>query len=525
MFRSSVDNTIMYTPDDIVLFRESPFAAWMERLTLENPDHGIPPDLNSTPPRNQPERQDDIAATLRAEGRNVVQIDWEQNEPERRAATLEAMRAGADFIVHGQLTVGTLSGCASLLMRTSGYSSLGDFLYIPCETRSSNTLQSAFRLCFIAELLHHVQGQLPPQLLLIRDGAEVVPLQTDEHIHYFRAVLRRFTPAMATFRKHRMPDPVESSHFGRWAECASEVIKQRARSEQLRSEEDESEPATEAHSELPQRKVAQGGVPAPREHSEPERQRFGSVAFERSTVPDVHAAGGVLSPHTLAEQARMLSPGSFRASAPVGHTPNLAGYAGQHSVSSFASGRSGGHNRRSSDAALENLEFIGSSPNKMFSDIEPLANRVDIPPAAPLRAPAPSLREAVKPSAGIPDFDQRPVSTRLPDLEPKAPVFLPPDQIRVTDPPDERLKPHTRVGNIDEMHRGARSVIDMDSAPAATLAPVVQRAEAEFERLIKEDPVFRNAEVNRPKPQLQEAPTQASPFSNSLMTSENFSES
>ena len=33
---------------------------------------------------------------------------------------------------------------------------------------------------------------------------------------------------MAAFRKHRMPNPTESCHFGRWAECASEVLRQRA---------------------------------------------------------------------------------------------------------------------------------------------------------------------------------------------------------------------------------------------------------------------------------------------------------
>ena len=43
MYRYSVDNAITYSSEDFVLFREAPFACWMERLTLENPDHGIPP--------------------------------------------------------------------------------------------------------------------------------------------------------------------------------------------------------------------------------------------------------------------------------------------------------------------------------------------------------------------------------------------------------------------------------------------------------------------------------------------------
>jgi hypothetical protein len=520
MYRSSVDNTITYTPDDIVLFRESPFAAWMERLTLENPDHGIPPDLNSSPPRDRPGRQDDIVATLRAEGRNVAQIDWEQDEPARRAATLEAMRAGADFIVHGQFTVGTLSGTASLLMRTSGYSALGDFLYIPCETHSTDTLQSAFRLCFIADLLHQVQGQLPPQLLLIRGGAEVVPLQTEDHIHYFRAVLRRFTQAMATFRKHRMPDPAESSHFGRWGDCASEVIRQRAHSEQRRAEEATAAPEQEEEAEVEQLRVANGAVSASLEGREPVRNAAVSTALAGSVAKESSVASSRASGHTLAEQARMLSPGMFRVSKPPGHTPNLADYSRDQQPSPVAQGRQPGHNRRSSDAALENLEFIGSSPERMVLGIEPSLRHTESGPVAP----PPTLREGVTADVPFHQPESRPGPTRLPDLEPKAPVFLPPDYTRAHEPPDERLKPHPRVGS--EASRGTRSVIDLDGAPAPTLAPVVQRAEAEFERLIKEDPVFRSAELSRPKvQQVEEEPAALSPFSNSLMTGENFSES
>ena len=56
MYRYSVDNAITYTPEDFVLFREAPFACWMERLTLENPEHGIPPDAGSNPPGSNEER-------------------------------------------------------------------------------------------------------------------------------------------------------------------------------------------------------------------------------------------------------------------------------------------------------------------------------------------------------------------------------------------------------------------------------------------------------------------------------------
>ena len=248
MYRYHVDNAVTYTPDDLALFRESPFALWMERLTLENPDHGILPDLHPGDPAHTEQQRNNIVETLRAEGRQVALIDSEFDESERRVATLAAMRDGADFIVNGQLAVDALSGSANLLMRTSGYSELGDFLYIPCETQTRNHFHSAFRLSFAANLLHSLQGQLPPQMLVIRDGAELVPLQTEDHIYYYLAVQKRFFHAMKTFRKHRMPDPVESSHFGRWSACASEVLKQRGLREQYQADELQAEEEAAAKS-------------------------------------------------------------------------------------------------------------------------------------------------------------------------------------------------------------------------------------------------------------------------------------
>jgi len=252
MYRYSADNAVTYTSEDFVLFRESPFACWMERLTLENPEHGILPDSGSSPPRNGLQRQDDIAQTLRAAGKAVELIDWDRDEPGRRLATLAAMRRGGDFIVNGQLALGPLADGANLLMRTSGYSELGNFLYLPCDTQAKTTLHSAFRLCFLADLLHSLQGQLPHQMLIIRNGGELVKLNTEDHIYHYRAVKQRFMTAMREFRKHRMPDPAESSHFGRWSDCAHEVIKQRALNAEAPAVDEAVAEENLLHDEVPQ---------------------------------------------------------------------------------------------------------------------------------------------------------------------------------------------------------------------------------------------------------------------------------
>lgn len=228
MYLYSVDRTLTFTSEDMVLFKESPFASWMERLTIENPAHGVAPDPGSAEPGDSASRQDAVAAVLARNGRQVTLVDWEAPEALRRSDTLAAMRSGAEFIVNGQLAVGPLAASSQLLMRTRGYSELGNHLYIPCDTQGKTSQHDAFRLCFIADLLHSLQGVLPPKMVIFRAGGQALHLNTEDHIYHYRAVKQHFMAAQREFRKHRMPDPALSVHFGRWRDCANAVLRQRA---------------------------------------------------------------------------------------------------------------------------------------------------------------------------------------------------------------------------------------------------------------------------------------------------------
>tara|TARA_R110001599_G_scaffold353231_1_gene590992 strand:- start:69168 stop:70745 length:1578 start_codon:yes stop_codon:yes gene_type:complete len=418
MYRYSVDNAVTYTSEDCVLFRESPFACWMERLSLENPDHGIPPDVGTLAPGDTTEPQDDMADTLRTEGKNVRLIDWDLDEPERRTATLEAMRKGADFIVNGQLALGPLSGRANLLVRTSGYSELGDYLYIPCSTQTTAGQHAEFRLCFLADLLHSLQGQLPPQMLIIRGGDDLIPLETESYIYHYRAVKQRFMEAMRGFRKHRMPDPAESVHFGRWSDCAHEVLKQR-----LCREEQAAEDVPDDDYQEPVRKAAGaatgGGATLDleaKQESEPEPTPAGTAVADR----DASVEPANTSRFTLAEQAHMLTPGTYKAGPgvyrigrPKTSSPGRPGSLntsgpGQTTVdpvpeasAEITSETKPQYHRRASDKTLLNLEFIGSDPDipgvapntvaaaAIVPEPEPEAEQT----SAASTAPAPSLRD------------------------------------------------------------------------------------------------------------------------------------
>lgn len=548
MYRYSVDNAVTYTSEDFVLFRESPFACWMERLTLENPDHGIPADLGSVPPGDSIERQDDMAETLRAQGKDVCLIDWDADEPSRRSATLAAMRRGADFIVNGQLALGPLSSAANMLVRTSGYSELGDFLYIPCDTQARNNLHSAFRLCFLADLLHSLQGQLPPQMLIIRGGDDLVPLQTDIYIYHYRAVKQRFMEAMRGFRKHRMPDPAESSHFGRWSDCAHEVLKQR-----MLGEERELEHITDEDYAEPLRRAVGTGVsgspydrddgrqPLAPHGADPQAVAGSSANVSPATgiAPAAASQGGATASFTLAEQARMLKPGTYKPGPGVFRLgPPRAGRVAQgnparerrsaepahevgsempvgHEAAPDAQTPRPAHNRRASDAALQNLEFIGS--------------RTQLPGIGLDTAPAPELTPGIKPAPapslrlpGARNGARGSVATatvagpvggrsEAPDPAPQVPVT------------ETRAPASPPAATLDRPPQTDRSAIDMDdtypSSPPTGLKTYPEEAPAEA--LLDDEEVRHGFGVAANRRKSAEAPR---PFSDSIFNDRIFTE-
>lgn len=509
MYRYSVDNAVTYSAEDFVLFRESPFACWMERLSLENPDHGIPTDVGSVAPGQSAERQDDLADTLRAEGKDVRLIDWEADEVERRSTTLDAMRSGADFIVNGQLALGPLSGVANLLVRTSGYSELGDFLYIPCDTQSKSNLNSAFHLCFLADLLHSLQGQLPPQMLIIRGGNDLVPLQTEDHIYHYRAVKQRLMEAMRGFRKHRMPDPAESSHFGRWSDCAHEVLKQRM----LREDGREIADADNAFVQ-PLRKAvgsvigSAAGIYDLDDNPAAGERRASAGAAGRSTATvessSARRSGTPVVTLTLVEEARLLAPGAyqpgpgvFRIGKPVERSgPRLAASQERNQESANAAvpdsvvslatdiqhpSRASELDPRASEAGPTTVSSSIGDP-AMAVDSTPMAN---LPTAS--TAPAPSLRNPRLRSL------ERDNPKALP--EPEFGKFVPWSMQRVEDQRHQPLqgRPEPPLSDQTDSRRSPVSVdeivrptpptgtaFDMDRAHIASPAPGLRTSDVKL---------------------------------------------
>ncbi len=155
----------------------------------------------------------------------IVDIPTDVRDDERVAATLEAMRRGADVVVQGGLRAGEWNGRPDVLLRVPSRSDLGGWSYevydtkLACETKAGTVLQ----LCLYTELVASVQGKRPEHFHVITPDAET-PQQkyrVGDYDAYFRLVRRQMADAMSIghdrLAEQYYPEPVEMCGACRWS--------------------------------------------------------------------------------------------------------------------------------------------------------------------------------------------------------------------------------------------------------------------------------------------------------------------
>lgn len=157
-------------------------------------------------------------AHLHAQGRRVVELrDLEGARAVDR--TRRAMLDGADVIVQAAFEDGVWSGRADVLLKVTGKSELGDWLYevadtkLARETRATTLLQ----LCVYADLLTPIQGEPAPRMHVVKPGAD---FPTDEFrfaefAAYYRTVRARLERELER-PSPTYPEPVEHCDVCAW---------------------------------------------------------------------------------------------------------------------------------------------------------------------------------------------------------------------------------------------------------------------------------------------------------------------
>jgi uncharacterized protein len=143
---------------------------------------------------------------LRTSGKRVTDLTGTKDP----AATLAAMRTGADVVVQAPLSNGTFFGLADVLLRTDTPSALGNYSYQPVDTKlAAETKAGALlQLLTYCEMLDALQGALPTRFLVVTPLAEET-YRTADYAAYFR-VIREYLRGAHTAEPPppTYPDPV-----------------------------------------------------------------------------------------------------------------------------------------------------------------------------------------------------------------------------------------------------------------------------------------------------------------------------
>ena len=177
---------------------------------------------------------------LRAAGRTIVEIPRDGSTANTReglreaaAASVEAMRAGADVVYQATFFDEAWRGHADFLLRVDHApgdpsSAFGAWHYEVADTKLARHVKAGavLQICSYVDQLERIQGRRPEQLHVALGGSarETVSLRVDDYMAYYRRVKADFLaaadevavgppayPPAATY-----PEPVEHCDVCRW---------------------------------------------------------------------------------------------------------------------------------------------------------------------------------------------------------------------------------------------------------------------------------------------------------------------
>ena len=238
-----IDGRLIYSATDLVGFIECGHLADLNRAVAEG---------HLEPPREKDAVLDRIAQRgieheqrflehLREDrdGLRVVDIlDDIDHLPYRErlqrgaAATLEAMRSGADVIYQAVLIDGRRQGYADFLRRVEMPSDLGAWSYEVWDTKLARHAKASavLQLCMYSEMVAAIQGTPPVQMHLALGGVkgEEVSYRVTDYAAYYRSVVRAMETYLdrgePSFPVASAPEPVEHCGICRWNQrCSGEL--------------------------------------------------------------------------------------------------------------------------------------------------------------------------------------------------------------------------------------------------------------------------------------------------------------
>ena len=227
--RKDAAGRTLYAPRDLIEFMGSPFAAWMSRLAIEDPERAIPDERTEEDAILQEEGERHEHAyleKLQAEGRDVCTIASGLDAWER---TLEAMQQGREIIYQAALQDDAFTGRADFLRRQAGRSRFGDWRYDVLDTKLAHSPRPDFlvQLCAYAEMLEAAQASPLTEVSVLLGTNEERRFRLAEFRWFYRLLRAEFLSFMGAFKLDAPPEPEPRADHGRWASYAERFFENR----------------------------------------------------------------------------------------------------------------------------------------------------------------------------------------------------------------------------------------------------------------------------------------------------------
>ena len=224
-----INNKFQYSPTDLTLFMQSPFASWMNRFALqfpkETPERDIADDLLGLLQNKGRQHEKMQEELFKSQGLSVLKINAETIELKKQY-TLDAMKKGIDVIAQAYLEYEPFFGFADFLIKVPGQSIFGNYHYEVWDTKLSRKAKPEFivQLCCYTEMLEVLQGKRPNQFVIVLGNGEQEKYCVDDYLYYYLSLKKAFFVSQDHFGRDNMPDPADSKNWGCWSDYAKKLL-------------------------------------------------------------------------------------------------------------------------------------------------------------------------------------------------------------------------------------------------------------------------------------------------------------
>ena len=217
---------IIFSPTDLIRYLASPFASWMDRLRLEDPEV-VKPDEQSEDEKLVAQAGDQhelvVLGELKVATPQLVEIP-KGDFPEDLVKTRAAIEVKSPIIYQAALQDGRFAGYSDFLTLDENTG-----LYQVWDTKLARSPKPYFavQLCCYSEMLAPLLGGiLPAKFGIILGSKERVEFRVEDFLHYYLRIKTSFLAMQDGFTGNLVdrPEPQPRAEHGCWTSHAEDFF-------------------------------------------------------------------------------------------------------------------------------------------------------------------------------------------------------------------------------------------------------------------------------------------------------------